>query len=89
MINAIVDVSTRKTRGFTSNQQINCDDGEGKAISNNDMDNLVSLEHKVKEFFSCELRDFESEHGTELKTHNDKIFMTYEPRVGHQKNQGL
>ena len=53
------------------------------------MKNLVSLEHKVKEFFSCELCDFESEHGTELKTHNDKIFMTYKPRMGHQKNQGL
>ena len=85
MINAIEDVSTRKT----SNQQINCDDCECKAISNNDMKNLVSLEHKVKEFFSCELCDFESEHGTELKTHNDKIFMTYKPRMGHQKNQGL
>ena len=51
MINAIEDVSTRTTRGFTSNQQINCDDCECKAISNNDMENLVSLEHKVKDFF--------------------------------------
>ena len=60
MINAIEDVSTRTTRGFTSNQQLNCDDYECKAISNNDMENLASLEHKV----SCELCDFESEHGT-------------------------
>ena len=89
MINANEDVSTGTTRGFNSNQQINCDDCECKATSTNDMENLVSLEHKVKEFFSCELCDFEAEHGTELKSRNNKIFMTYKPRMGHQKNQGL
>ena len=55
---------------------VNCDDRECKATSTNDMENLVSLEHKVKELFSCKLCDFDSEHGTELKTHDDKIFMT-------------
>jgi hypothetical protein len=76
VINANEDVSTGTTRGFISNQQINCDDCECKATSTNDMENLVSLEHKVKELFSCKLCDFDPERGTELKTHNDKIFMT-------------
>jgi hypothetical protein len=51
VINAIEDVSTWTTGGFISNQQINCDDCEFKATSTNDMENLVSLEHKVKELF--------------------------------------
>ena len=48
------------------NQQINCDDCEFKAASTIDRGNLVNLEHKVKELFSCKLCDFESEHGREL-----------------------
>ena len=62
-----------RKRGFMSNLYINCDDCELKATYINDMGNLVNLEHKV---FSCKLCDFESEHGRELKTHNDNIFMT-------------
>ena len=59
-----------------SNQQMNCDYCEFEATSTNDVENLVNLEHKVEELFSCKLCDFESEHGRELKPHNDKIFMT-------------
>ena len=54
---------------------MNCDDREFKATSINDMGNLVNLENKVKELSSYKLCDFESEHGRDVKTHNDKIFM--------------
>jgi hypothetical protein len=66
VINAIEDVSTGTTLGYMSNQQMNCDDCEFEATSTNDVENLVNLEHKVKELFSCKLCDFETEHGSEL-----------------------
>ena len=51
------------------------------------MGNLVNRGHKVKELFSCKLCDFESEHGMELKTPNDKIVMTLEPELDNNRTR--